>query len=1412
VSTSSNPPGGGTTSGGGTTFTYNQNVTVTATPNAGYSFVNWTENSTVVSTDAGYNFNVTANRTLQANFSAINYSVSTSSNPSGGGTTSGDGAAFTYNQSVTVAATANSGYRFVNWTENSTVISTNSSYSFNVIANRNLVANFIQTLTVSTSQIPAEGGLTSGGGTYDYGSSVTVMASSATGYRFVNWTEGGSFVSSNSSYSFSVTTNRSLTANFIQTFTVATSSSPGTGGTTSGSGIYDSGSSVTVSASSSTGYRFVNWTEGGSFVSSSSSYTFAISSNRSLTANFIQTYSISVSASPGAGGSTTGSGIYDTGSQITVTATAASGYRFVSWTENGSVVSTISTYSFIASANRVLVANFIQTFVITTSANPVSGGTSSGGGTFDSGTLVTVTAAPSVGFRFVNWTEGGSSISTSSSYTFNITANRSLTANFIQTYTISTAASPVAGGSTAGGGTYDSGSQATVTATSAAGYRFVNWTEGGSSVSTSTSYSFTVSASRSLTANFIRTYNILTSSSPTAGGSTSGSGTYDTGSSVTVTATPSINYRFVNWTEGGTTVSTSTGYSFTASVDRSLVANFIRTYTISTSSSPAAGGTTTGGGTFDSGASVTVIATPSTGYRFINWTEGSTVVSTGSSYSFTASATRSLVANFIRTYTISTSSIPAAGGSTAGGGTYDTGSSVTVTATPATGYRFVSWTEGGSTVSATEVYSFIISSSRTLTANFIQIFTIATSSNPAAGGSVSGSGTYDTGSSITVTATPATGYRFVNWTEGGSAVSTSASYIFAATANRTLVANFIRIFSITTSSNPSGGGTTSGDGIFDSGVSVTVTAIPATGYRFVNWTESGLPVSTIAGYTFSAAANRTLVANFIQTFTVSTSPSPSSGGTTTGTGTFDTRSLVTVTATPAVGYRFVNWTDGSSEVSSGATYTFEISSDRVLTAHFIRIFTVSTSSSPSGGGTTAGGGTYDTGTSVTISATASPGYRFVNWMEGSNVVSTSSSFMFELTSNRTFTASFIRIFTIRTSSNPQAGGTTTGGGTFDTGTSVTIMATPASGYRFISWTEGGTSVSTSAGYTFTASENRTLTANFIQTFTITTSSVPTAGGSTTGTGTYDSGTLVTVTATPSAGYRFDNWTESGSAVSSNASYSFTISSNRNISASFSRITCTVRTSSVPAAGGTTSGGGTLNWGSSVTVNATATLGYRFVNWTESGSAVSTNTSYTFTLIANRSLVANFSLIPVIFKLTGPDGKTLHNNDTIKLDLSYAGSFSAGVESNFNWTVNDNSVWLNAVKESNTSVKVTYLENISVVNKTASIIVENELKNIFQLYVQQKARVSQLHLSKFDDIKIYPNPANNVVYLGLGENEFEKINISITSIQGNIVSEKEYENLSTHQVIGISVSRLIRGHYLLNVSDGSGHKSFNLIKY
>src|ERR1043166_493119 len=125
------------------------------------------------------------------------------------------------------------------------------------------------------------------------------------------------------------------------------------------------------------------------------------------------------------------------------------------------------------------------------------------------------------------------------------------------------------------------------------------------------------------------TYTITTSPSPSAGGTTSGDGTYNSGSTVTVTATANSCYNFVNWTESGSVVSTSPSYSFTATANRTLVANFSQpSYSITTSSSPTAGGTTSGGGIYVCGSTVTITATENSGYSFANWTENGTVVST----------------------------------------------------------------------------------------------------------------------------------------------------------------------------------------------------------------------------------------------------------------------------------------------------------------------------------------------------------------------------------------------------------------------------------------------------------------------------------------------------------------------------------------------------------------------------------------------------------------------------------------------------------------------------------------------------------------------------------------------------------------------------------------------------------------
>jgi len=137
---------------------------------------------------------------------------------------------------------------------------------------------------------------------------------------------------------------------------------------------------------------------------------------------------VSVTSTPG--GSASGNAIIATGTQATVTATADPGYRFTNWTEDGDIVSTQTTYVFVPEYDRVLVANFevIPQYQIQFSATP--GGTTSGTGTYFSGTQATVSATANSGFRFVQWTENGTSVSTSANYTFTVVSDRSLAANF----------------------------------------------------------------------------------------------------------------------------------------------------------------------------------------------------------------------------------------------------------------------------------------------------------------------------------------------------------------------------------------------------------------------------------------------------------------------------------------------------------------------------------------------------------------------------------------------------------------------------------------------------------------------------------------------------------------------------------------------------------------------------------------------------------------------------------------------------------------------------------------------------------------------------------------------------------------------------------------------------------------------
>ena len=142
-------------------------------------------------------------------------------------------------------------------------------------------------------------------------------------------------------------------------------------------------------------------------------------------------FAITTSANPSGGGTLTGAGTYHYGDTCTLTATPAAGYIFLSWTKNGTQVSTNPNYTFIVTGNRTFVAQFQeQNYTINVSASPTEGGMVSGAGIYGINTTCTLTATANTGYYFLNWTQNGQPVSDSPTYSFNVTDNCNLVANF----------------------------------------------------------------------------------------------------------------------------------------------------------------------------------------------------------------------------------------------------------------------------------------------------------------------------------------------------------------------------------------------------------------------------------------------------------------------------------------------------------------------------------------------------------------------------------------------------------------------------------------------------------------------------------------------------------------------------------------------------------------------------------------------------------------------------------------------------------------------------------------------------------------------------------------------------------------------------------------------------------------------
>ena len=1358
-----NIPEAGTVTGSGS-YEEDTECTLVATVNEHYNFINWTKGNEVVSTNASYTFTVTADGTYIANFEPEQYEI-TVVDPQHG-TVDGAGT-YAYNTQCVLTATPDEGYHFVNWTKGGVEVSTEASYAFVVEADASYVATFaINTYDIAVTVSPYLGeenscGSVTGAGNFEHFATCTLTATPATKWVFENWTENEVIITDEAGdpvgaeYSFTVTGPRNLVANFAPIYTITASVDKDievdgvVPGTIEGAGDVIKGQTWTLTETPDAGYTFVNWyeviNEVREFYSDEATISEEAQADREFVAYYtLNSYDITATITPDevpatateitVAGIVTGDGTYHHYDTCTMVATPSTGYHFVNWTEGGEEVATTATYEFMVEGQRALVANFeLDTLVITATvadvtevipeAAPAVPGEVTGYVFDDNHQVVlnyydicTLTAVPAEGYHFVNWTEGGEEVKdgmgnpVGAEYIFMVTEDRNLVANFeLDTHEITVtlvdvttdipAAAPAVPGSVTGTGIYNYYATCTLVATPATGYHFVNWTENDVEVATEATYEFMVTEDRALVANFeLDTHTIALSvadvtavipeAAPAVPGTVTGDGTYNYYAMCTVEATPATGYHFVNWTENGTEVATTAVYEFMVEGDRALVANFaLDTHDITVTivdittdkpeAAPAVPGEVAGTGTYNYYATCTLVATPATGYHFVNWTENDVEVATEATYEFMVTEDRALKANFeLDTHEITvtlvdvTTDIPAAApavpGEVTGTGTYNYYATCTLVATPATGYHFVNWTESGTEVATTATYEFMVEGDRALVANFeLNTYEIVATINPAEtpdndpdpAGVVTGAGSYNHYAICELTATANTGYDFVNWTLNGNVVSTEATISFEVDGAATYTANFqIKSYQITVYADPTVGGSVEATGyIFDDNHQITVehfaicelTAIPATGYHFVNWTDENDEVindlaATETIYSFMVEGARTLKAHFAlneYNITASVLPTetpqgaPSVAGTVDGTGIYQHFATCTLTATPSNGYHFMNWKVNDVEVGTELTYSFEVTGECNVVATFaLNSYTIAATDNPTGYGTIEGAGSYTHYSTCSLVATANEGHTFFNWTENNVEVSTNATYSFTVTGPRSLVANFINRYEITVAANPTVGGTVTGGAVYDEGSSVTLIATPATGYHFVNWTLNGNEVSTNATYTFTAQAAGNYIANFaINNYAITAVANPTAGGTVTGAGNYDHFSTCTLTATPATGYHFVNWTKNGTVVTTNTTYSFTVEAAADFVANFELNSYAITATLDPANAGTVTGAGTYNHFATCTLTANPSSSYLFVNWTKNGQVVSTEPTISFTVEGPADYVAHF--IPNTYVIT-----------------------------------------------------------------------------------------------------------------------------------------------------------------------------------
>lgn len=556
-------------------------------------------------------------------------------------------------------------------------------------------------------------------------------------------------------------------------------------------------------------------------------------------------------------------------------------------------------------------------------------------------TVVTVTAGGIT--KTINCTQ-----TEADKFTIKISA---LTTNSSET-TITNVGDCSIGSSATGGvkeGTYYRDTQVTLTAKAApTGYDFVGWYEGSNLVSTSLSFSVTLTANRTLVAKYkIKSYTVNATSEDTNKGTVNPAGqTVEHGANAIVLATPKPAYNFAGWYNGTTKVSSNASYTFAVTANISLTAKFtIKTFTTTTANST--GGTASvNKSSVEYGGSAIWTATPSTGYNFSKWSNGSTI--NPMIVSRITANTHITPVFVLKSYTITWNP---------NGGTVDPtsttkthGSTLGTLPTPTRAadaqytYTFKGWftaATGGIQVSASTTVTGNVTYYAQWTAN-IRSYTATFNGN--GGGTPSSSSiSKNYGEAIGTLPTCSRAadntytYAFAGWfdtsaTSGGTQLTTTTKV----TSNKTWYARWTATYRIYTVTLDGNGGTPSqsSSSFYYNEALGTLPTVTRTGYTFKGWsTSANGPVNV--NTTTKVTGDVTYYAIWqINSYTLTVTAG--TGGTVSGSGTYNYGETATLKATASSGYHFVKWSDGNTNanrtvtVTGNATYTAIFEQDPYL--------------------------------------------------------------------------------------------------------------------------------------------------------------------------------------------------------------------------------------------------------------------------------------------------------------------------------------------------------------------------------------------------------------------------------------------------------------------------------------------------